>query len=240
MTVIHRQRDPEALANAAATYILELAEAQLEESEGFSIALAGGTTPKRTYELLGDTLETELDPIDIYVFWSDERCVPPNDPMNNYRMAHTTFLSRVPIPDDQIHPIRCEEEAKEGAAEYEGILRTHFAPADEPQFDLVLLGLGEDGHTASLFPGSELLEEQERWVAAEFVQSLGGWRVTLTPVAINAAAHVAFIVEGKRKAEAVHRVIVGAEDPASWPAQLVAPEGGQLHWFLDEAAAMML
>ena len=240
MTVIHREEDPEALAASVAEYIIDLAEARMEEADDFSIALAGGTTPKRTYEILGDMLETEVDPINMYVFWGDERCVPPDDPMNNYRMAHTTFLSRVPIPDDQIHPIRCEGDAKQGAADYERILRAHFAPAELPQFDLVLLGLGADGHTASLFPGSELLDEQERWVAAEFVEDIGGWRVTLTAPAINAAEHVAFIVQGKEKSEAVHRVIIGEDSPKEWPAQLIAPDEGQLHWFLDEAAAMML
>lgn len=240
MTVIHREEDPEALAAAVADYIVDLAEARLEEADAFSIALAGGTTPKRTYELLGGMLESVVDPINMYVFWGDERCVPPDDPMNNYRMAHTTFLSRVPIPDDQIHPIRCEGDAKQGAAEYEQVLRTHFAPSEKPRFDLVLLGLGPDGHTASLFPGSELLKEEERWVAAEFVEDIGGWRVTLTPPGINAAGHVAFIVQGKEKAEAVHRVIIGEDSPSEWPAQLIAPEDGQLHWFLDEPAAMML
>lgn len=240
MTVIHRAEGPQVLADEVASYILDLAEERLQEADQFSIALAGGTTPKRTYERLGDMLEAEIDPINMYVFWGDERCVPADDPMNNYRMAHTTFLSRVPIPDDQIHPIRCEGDAKQGAAEYEQILRTHFAPAERSRFDLVLLGLGADGHTASLFPGSELLDEQERWVAAEFVEHIGGWRATLTPPAINAAANVAFIVQGKEKAEAVQRVIIGEEDPATWPAQVVAPQNGQLHWFLDEAAAMML
>lgn len=240
MTVIHREQDPEALAGSVASYILDLAEQRLQETDEFSIALAGGTTPKRSYEMLGDMFEQKVDPLNIFVFWGDERCVPPDDPMSNYRMAHTTFLSRVPIPDDQVHPIRCEGDAKQGAAEYEQILRTHFTTAQRPRFDLVLLGLGPDGHTASLFPGSELLGEQERWVAAEFVEDIGDWRVTLTPPAINAAAHVAFVVQGKEKAEAVHRVIIGADEPSQWPAQIVAPDDGQLHWFLDEAAAMML
>lgn len=241
MTVIHRMQSPEELAAAATEYFLEVARESIEARGMASIALAGGTTPRPTYERIAAALPvSSLDPLAFYVFWGDERCVPPDDPMSNYRMAHGSWLGASVIPGDQIHPLRCEGEAKRGAAEYEEILRAHFPGREWPRFDLIFLGLGSDGHTASLFPGSQLIDEDRRWVAAEFAESIGGWRATLTPMAINAARNVAFLVEGKEKSEAVRRVIVGEHDPSHWPAQIVEPSEGQLHWFLDEAAAILL
>lgn len=240
MTEIHRFQTTEELAEATAIYLFERAQESIEERGSFSIALAGGTTPKETYRYFADLLLTnEMDPTDIHIFWGDERCVPADDPMSNFRMAYNTLLSRFPIPDDQVHVIRCEDNPKQSAADYENELRDFF-DGDEPKFDVVLLGLGANGHTASLFPGSELLEEKERWVAAEFVDEIGAWRATLTPPAINAAHSVVFLVQGKEKAEAVQQIIEGDHNPNEWPAQIVEPEAGELHWFLDEAAALML
>lgn len=225
----------------AADHFFEVVGESVEQRGSASVALAGGTTPRPTYERIADALPASgVDPLGLHIFWGDERCVPPDDPMSNYRMAHASWLARSAIPDGQIHPIRCEGDAKRGAAEYEQILRSHFAEQDQPRFDLVFLGLGSDGHTASLFPGSQLLAEEERWVAAEFVEEPGGWRVTLAPAAINAARSIAFLVEGKGKSEAVRRVIAGEHDPSNWPAQIVEPSDGQLHWFIDEAAATLL
>ncbi len=241
MTVIHRVESPERLASAAADFILGIANERLRSAGSFSVALAGGTTPKPTYARLAEMLPTtSVDPAAVNIFWGDERCVPLDDPMSNYRMAHDVWLGGSAIPPDHIHPMRCDEDPEGGARAYEKLLRSHYADQEWPAFDLVLLGLGPDGHCASLFPGSRLIEEGERWVAAEIVEKVGGWRLTLTPPAINAAGAVAFLVAGEKKAEAVHQVIVGEHDPQSWPAQIVEPEEGQLHWFLDEAAASLL
>lgn len=241
MTVIHRVDSPQELAGSAAALIVELAKESIDANGSFSLVLAGGTTPKPIYQQLAQMLPaSRVDPMGIYVFWGDERCVPSDDPMSNYRMAHNSWLGESTIPGGQIHPMHCEEDPHRGAEEYENILRSQYPDAEAPEFDLVLLGLGPDGHTASLFPGSALIDEQDRWVAVEFVEKVGGWRMTLTPPALNGARNAAFLVQGKEKAEAAHQVIVGEHDPHVWPAQVIEPPDGQLHWFLDEAAATLL
>jgi 6-phosphogluconolactonase len=165
--------------------------------------------------------------------------VPPDDPDSNFRMANQTLLSKLSLSDDQIHPMGCDQDPERSAAHYEQLLRQFFKGA-QPRFDLILLGLGSEGHTASLFPGSHLLHEQERWVAAEFVEAKEAWRCTLTPPALNAARTVVFLVQGEAKAEAVLQVIKGDHQPDQWPAQIIEPTEGELHWFMDEAAAGLL
>lgn len=238
MTVIRRLEDPDQLAAAVAEFIADLIHGTLDEAGSCKLALAGGDTPRATYEHLAKELRTssgDLSGVDFY--WGDERCVPLDDPQSNYRMARECLLDRLDLQEDQAHPIRCGQDPQRGANQYELELHKAFPDRDLPRFDLVLLGLGEEGHTASLFPGSPLLNESDRWVEAVQVESKDAWRVSLTAAAINASANVAFLVQGAEKAEAVRQVIAGDHDPMKWPAQAIQPSDGNLYWFLDEAAA---
>jgi len=195
-------------------------------------------------------LMTRVDWRRVLLFWGDERCVPPDDPASNYRMAREALLDHVPIPAGNVHRMRGEMEPGEAAAEYERTLRAFLTPALEEtsavdgvpvsRFDLILLGMGEDGHTASLFPRSSALGERKRMAVATYVDNLQSWRVTLTPVLINAAAQVTFIVSGEHKAEALRQVLSGPHQPDLLPAQAVRPRSGSLLWMVDAAAATLL
>jgi 6-phosphogluconolactonase len=248
MTDVQTYPDAENLTRAAAEHFLTLAGAAIAARGRFAVAFSGGSTPRATYALLATPeLAAQVDWSCVHVFWGDERCVPPDHPDSNYRMAREALLDHVPIPAQNVHRIRGEVEPEEAAAEYERTLRTFFSPVPEerraepeqsaPHFDLVLLGMGGDGHAASLFPGSAALHERMRWVVAYYVDKLQAWRVTLTPVAINAAAQVTFIVSGVGKAKRLQQVLVGPYQPDVLPAQIVRPDGGRLLWLVDAAAA---
>ena len=180
------------------------------------------------------------------IFFGDERCVPPDNPQSNYFMVRTTLFDQVPIPAENIHRMRGEEEPEPAAAAYAGDLQRIFggdANAGEPPtegFDLILLGIGDNGHTASLFPGLAAVSERKRWVMAQYVEVVGMWRLTLTPVVINAARQVAFLVSGADKAEVLHQVLEGPYQPVVLPAQIIKPHSGELRWLLDAPAAARL
>jgi 6-phosphogluconolactonase len=169
------------------------------------------------------------------VFWGDERCVPPDSPYSNARIARQALLDRVPIPPDQIHPIRYDQNPQRAAEAYESLLRDFFA-GRPPCFDLVLLGLGENGHTASIFSGTPAVEEQKRWVIAVFAAEQAMWRITMTPLLINQAAMVTFLVSGAAKARVLRRVLDGPFEPHDLPAQLIRPASGSLDWIVDKEA----
>jgi 6-phosphogluconolactonase len=231
--------DLESLSRAAAALIATQANLAVAARGRFSVALAGGATPRRTYEMLAAPPLVDQAPWDrVHVFWGDERCVPPDDPRSNAHMAKAAWLDRVPIPKDQIHPLNCAPDPAAAARGYEAQLREFFAGAP-PRLDLVLLGLGHDGHTASLFPGTTVLEEKERWAAAVYVAE-GTSRVTLTAPLINQAALVAFLVAGGDKAEVLREVLHGPRDPARLPAQLIRPQNGELLWLADRQAAALV
>jgi 6-phosphogluconolactonase len=233
--------DAASLARAAAEHFINLATEAIAARGQFVVALSGGSTPRATYALLAsDGFAARVDWSRVHVFWGDERCVPPDHPDSNYRMARETLLDHVPLPTGDVHRIRGEVHPEEAAADYERTLRSFFAPQARdkeptPHFDLVLLGMGEDGHTASLFPGTAA-HEQTRWVVAYYVDKLGAWRVTLTPVAINAAAHVTFLVSGAGKAARLREVLSEPYQPDVLPAQIVRPTNGHLLWLTDVAA----
>jgi polyphosphate glucokinase len=235
----------EALMEAAAEMFIHCACQAIRVSGRFAVALSGGNTPKRLYALLAsDPYRARVDWQHVELFWSDERCVPPDDPLSNYRLARESLLDHLPVPEANVHRIHGEDDPEQAAAAYERELRAVFkTPEDPPRcapgcgFDLVLLGMGPDGHTASLFPGTNALHETARWVIAHHVAALSAWRVTLTPPVINSAAQVAFLVSGKEKAPMLHRVIDGPYQPAELPAQMVAPCDGRLRWLVDAAAA---
>ncbi len=244
MTTVRTLADVEALTEAAAEHILELARAAIADQGRFSVALSGGSTPRHLYARLAEPdLASQIDWSCVHVFWGDERAVPPDHEDSNYRMARDALLDHVPLPPENVHRINSELAPAAAAAEYEGVLRTYFgalAKKGRPlaaSFDLVLLGMGDDGHTASLFPGADAIWASKRWVAAYHVDKLDAWRITLTPVAINAAAQVTFLVSGANKAPRLRQVLYGPYQPNVLPAQIVRPEKGRLLWLIDEAAA---
>lgn len=232
--------DPEKLARSAAEKFVELARESIRDQGRFSIALAGGSTPARVYELLGSELKDQIDWARVHLFFGDERPVPPDHPDSNYRMAHEKLISRVPIPAENVHRIIGEAAPEESAKAYEEELRRHFSREAWPLFDLVYLGLGDDGHTASLFPGTEGLREEHLWVIPNRVDKLNTHRITLTAPALNHSTHIIFLVTGGQKADCLREVLEGSFDPARLPAQLIRPEEGKLEWFVDRDAARLL
>jgi 6-phosphogluconolactonase len=234
--------DASGVARAAADRFVEVAQAAIAERGRFSVALAGGSTPRRTYELLATgAYRNRIQWAGVHIFFGDERGVPPTDTESNYRMAREALMGLVPIPAQNVQRIMGEEEPFAGARLYEQELRAYFdGAAAWPRFDLVLLGMGEDGHTASLFPGTPALAEQQAWVVANRVEKLATYRITLTAPAINHAAHVVFMVTGATKAERLLEVLHGPRDPERLPAQMIQPVDGSLTWLLDRTAASSL
>src|SRR5918999_3895485 len=234
--MIHVFATQELLADAVARHVAACAKAAISANGRFTIALSGGSTPRAAYTRLA-TLDSRLTTDDwrlTHVLWSYERSVRPGDPGSNYRMAKEALLDRVPIPADQIHRIRGEDQPEKAAADYERELRALGS------LDLVLLGLGEDGHTASLFPGQPAVRETERWVVAVLDPDGELWRVTLTPPILNAARNVAFVVSGGSKAAPLRQVLEGPFTPDLLPAQAIRPREGRLTWMVDEPAAAQL
>jgi len=226
------------VARGAAERFVELGQAAIDARGCFSVGLAGGSTPKRTYELLAsEAYREQLNWSKVHIFFGDERCVPPDHSESNYRMANEALISRVSIPPPNVHRINGLGDAVANASLYEDELRTFFNPASWPRFDLVLLGMGDDGHTASLFPGTKALVEPRAWVVANWVEKFGTFRITLTAPAINHAANIAFLVTGATKAERLLEVLRGALDPEKLPSQLIQPLDGSLFWLVDKAAA---
>jgi 6-phosphogluconolactonase len=236
------------VAEAAARRFVAIANEAIASHGQFIVALSGGSTPRDTYLRLGkEDLVSKVMWSRVQIVWSDERCVPPDQAASNYRMARKALLDHVPIPAANVHRIRGEDDPAKAATAYErvirGVLRTPKGPPrgpPAPRIDLVLLGLGVDGHTASLFPGAAAVHDSPSWVKADYVQAVSAWRVTLTPVIINAAAVVAFVVTGGAKAAIVREVLEGPRRLHELPAQLIAPAAGRVLWFVDVAAAAAL
>jgi 6-phosphogluconolactonase len=233
--------DKSALVTAAADLFVKLAREANEARGRFTVALSGGGTPKPVYELLAtEPYAAQVDWARVHVGWGDERCVPPEDERSNFRMARLALLDKVPIPPANIHRIKGELPPAEAADSYEHNLRRLLDDdASFGAFDLMLLGLGDNGHTASLFPGTYSLREERRWAVQQYVEVVAMWRVTLTPPLISAARSVVFLTEGAAKAGVLRRVIEGPPDPDVLPAQLVQPTGGA-RWMVDAAAAAEL
>ena len=232
---------PADVARAGAARVAAWLSAAVSARKRATLALAGGRTPEALYRLLAETPNREtIDWGRVEIFWGDERCVPPDHLDSNYRMVREALLARVAVPEANIHRMRGET-ADPGAAacEYEEVLRRACrVEADTlPRFDVCLLGLGSDGHTASLFPGSPAIRETQRWVAAARVEKLDAWRLTLTPAVLNNARHVLFLATGKDKAETLRAVLEGPVDADRLPAQTVRPARGRVEWLLDRDAA---
>jgi 6-phosphogluconolactonase len=233
------------VAAAAADLFASSARAAVETRGVARIAVSGGNTPKEMFALLADPSQPHFARVPwerLELFWVDERCVPPTDKDSNYRMTNEAMLAKVPLAPEQIHRMEGELEPEVAAARYEAAIRTAFRleGAETPVFDLVLLGMGDDGHTASLFPHTAALHELGRLVVANHVPQKETWRVTLTLPVINRGREVAFLIEGAGKAEILRDVLVGEYDPESKPSQLIRPESGKLTFLLDATAAAKL
>ncbi len=232
------------LARAAAEWFVALATEAIAARGRFTVALSGGSTPRAMHlGLSSEALKAQVDWRRVHIFWGDERCVPPDHEHSNYRMAKETLLERAPIPAGNIHRIRGEADPEQAASEYEQDLRVaYFGNASHvpPRFDLIYLGMGDDGHTASIFPGTSAVREPTRWAVAQahdFPPPPLVARIRLTPPVINAAAHVAFLVAGAGKAERLQQVLKGPHQPDKLPAQIIQPTSGKLVWMVEEAAA---
>ncbi len=231
--------DNESLIAGAADLIVESAEKAVKERGRFTLALSGGETPQPLYErLAAPGYRERIDWSRVLIFFGDERCVPPYDPRSNYLMARTSLFDKAPIPRENIYRMRGEDQPGKAAGDYEEILRRTFG--GDAGFDLILLGMGDNGHTASLFPGLAAVTEKERWVLAAYVEVAGMWRITMTPVVINGARQVVFLVSGGKKAEILRRVLKGPFEPVVLPSQAVRPASGELRFLLDRQAAAKL
>jgi len=245
-TDVHISANSEELARFAAEQFVRLAIEAQRERGLFTVALAGGSTPKTLYVLLASEQESYRAQLDfgmIHFFWGDERHVPPDHPDSNYRMASEAMLSKVPVPLENVHRIKSEmADAEEAARDYEQVLEKFFKLENGqlPRFDLVVLGMGSDGHTASIFPDSDVINEKRRLVVAPWVEKLRSYRITLTPPVLNKAASTIVLVSGAEKAEILHKVLEGEYRPEFFPAQLISPSEGGLLWLADREAAQLL
>ena len=237
MTAIRVFPDPAALADSAARQIVERCQSAIDARGSFSMALSGGSTPRDLHlRLASPPLVQQIDWAHVHVWFGDERCVPPDDARSNYRMANETLLSKVQIPAAQVHRMRGELPPEQAAEEYARELREVFED-EPPRLDVILLGMGDNGHTASLFPGLTAVHEQQRWVVAEYVDEVGMWRITLTPLVLNLGRDVVFLVAGSGKASMLRQVLEGPFNPDERPAQIVRPSDGEVIWLVDAAAA---
>jgi 6-phosphogluconolactonase len=234
--------DAVAVAQAAAEVFVAVAARANKEGSPFRVALAGGTTPKMLYALLASpSYRSRVSWDDVSFFFGDERSVPPDHPDSNYRMAHDALFGPLGIKDERMHRMKPEAaDLNTAAAAYEAVLRTVFE-GNPPRFDLLLLGMGPDGHTASLFPGNAALRERTRWVVPVFdAPKLPPERLTLTIPVLNDARQVLFVVTGPDKAQALRQVLQGDGEPDQYPAKFIRPGADRLLWLVDEAAGSAL
>src|SRR6266487_4263090 len=259
---LHIFKNTDELSKAVADWIVDHINKTLQQKDRFALVLSGGSTPKKLHELLSsDNYKNKIDWGKLHIFWGDERFVPFNDESNNAKMGFDTLLNHVPVPKEQIHVMQSENiTPQESAKAYQEILKQYFQSAvgsnkltviqnDKPQttnhklqtFDLVLLGMGDDGHTLSLFPGkTEVIHETKKWCTSLWLESQNMYRITLTHPVVNSAAAVAFLVTGSGKAKALQEVLKGNYNPDLYPSQIIKPVNGELHWFMDDAAAAKL
>lgn len=237
MTTIEVFKDSVSQTNAAIEFFIRQAQAAIQQKGIFSVALSGGSTPRQLYAGLAEPDRQEkLAWEHIHLFFGDERHVPPDHQDSNFKMVQDVLLSKITIPQACVHRVKAELDPRLAAFDYEDGLRVFFE-GEWPQFDLVFLGLGDDGHTASLFPGTAGLNEEHRWFIANHVPQLGEWRLTLTKHAINAARKIVVLVRGVDKAEMVSNVLSDGDSDELKPIQLISPVDGEMIWMLDREAA---
>lgn len=233
-------KDYEDLSQAAANLFVRRAKESIRAGGKFCVVLSGGGTPLGMYRCLASqSMRGQVDWSRVHVFWSDEHCTSSGEELPNSTKAMEELLLHVPIPIEQVHPIPCTQNPMMTAQQYERILQSFFQGYD-PRFDLIFLGLGADAHTASLFPGSSALLEENRWVVDAYVPKLRSHRVTLTPNLINQAVTIVFLVSGEEKSHALKDVLDGEEKPSRLPAQLIQPRDGERIWMVDQSAAVLL
>jgi 6-phosphogluconolactonase len=228
--------DAEAVAHIAARIFSSAAAVAISQRSRFSVVLSGGSTPQQLYRVLADAYREHIRWDLTHLFWSDERCVPADHEQSNFRQANDTLISRISIPAGNIHRVKGELAPEEAAITYEHDLRTHFGAEEIPAFDLILLGLGSDGHAASLFPAAKTLSETKRLAVPAFSASSGNWRVTLTLPVLNSSPLVVFLITGKTKAEIVTEILAKGKGDR-YPAGAISPQHGRIVWLLDKDAA---
>lgn len=237
---IHIANDTGRLSHDLAAWLSDYIKEVLSKQDRFTFVLSGGSTPKQLYALLAESPYKEaIDWQKVHFFWGDERAVPFEDSRNNAKMCYDELLNKVPVHADHIHIMRTDIEPQEAALEYEKVLKEYFKDS-EATFDFVLLGMGDDGHTLSLFPDTEVIHEKQAWVKAFYLPAQQMFRITLTAPIVNNAACVAFLAAGAGKAETLKHVLKGEANVDLYPSQIINPSKGQLHWFVDQAAAAML
>jgi 6-phosphogluconolactonase len=251
---LHIFENIDELSKTVADWMVDHINKTLQQQDRFTLVLSGGSTPKKLHALLSsDDYKNKIDWSKLHIFWGDERFVPFNDERNNAKMCFDTLLDHVPVPQEQIHRMQTENiTPEESAKNYEEILKQYFSEVASnlkpstvnllpSTFDLVILGMGDDGHTLSLFPGkTEVIHERKKFCTSLWLESQNMYRVTLTHPIVNNAAAVAFLVTGSGKAKALHEVLKGNYNPDLYPSQIIKPLNGERHWFVDEAAASLL
>lgn len=235
------KKDSESIAEAASQWLIQQIGVGLERRDRYVLAVAGGSTPRRLYQMLSEVPEGRVDWHRVHVVWGDERLVPLDHPDSNFEMVRTAFLDPLGRSGPNVYPVPIDlEDPNRTADYYESTLKNLLGNQTEggwPRFDLVLLGLGEDAHTASLFPGSPGLAEHHRWVLSHWIEKLNSFRITLSAPAINMSRNVAFLISGSGKRHALENVLHGERNPGLFPAQLIRPSHGDLWWFVDDEAA---
>lgn len=237
---LHIFKNKEEMSDHLAQWICDVITESLKNQEFFSLVLSGGETPKLLFKkLASEKFKEQINWKRIHIFWADERVVPFTDDRNNAKIAHDLLIDHIDIPSEQVHIMRTDIEPNFSVDQYRKLLHTFFDHTPK-SFDLVLLGMGDDGHTLSLFPGSPLIEENIHWVNAVFVKKQEMYRITLMPLLVNKASKIAFMVDGSNKAAVLQEVLEGEYMPTKLPSQIIKPAEGELHWFLDEAASKNL
>ena len=230
-------KDIDELSEQAAAWIITYIETVLKKQARFTLVLSGGSTPKILYQLLASgKYKNKIAWSKLHFFWGDERFVPFTDEHNNAKMAFENLLNHVPVLKNQIHLMRTDIEPETAAEEYKKLLHEFFSDSNHT-FDLVLLGLGDNAHTLSLFPGYDIVKEKKDWVKSFYLEEQKMYRITLTAPVVNGAGRVAFLVSGSDKAAALYHVLSDKHDPDLYPAQIIQPYNGELYWWVDEAAA---
>lgn len=237
---LHIFKSKEEMSDELALWMCKVISDTLKEQEYFTLVLSGGQTPKLLYtKLASKDFKEKINWKRIHIFWGDERVVPFNDDRNNAKMVFDILIDHLDIPSGNVHIIRTDIEPNFSVDAYRKMLHTYFDNTSK-SFDLALLGIGDDGHTLSLFPGSPIIEDHIHWVNSVYYLKQEMYRITLMPILVNRSSNIVFIVDGPKKSKVLQQVLEGEYQPTKFPAQIIKPEVGELHWFLDEAAAKEL